>query len=70
MWREEPMEQLKGRAVLLRNFQVQKTFYGWNSGKCLAIAKAAVEVMLSGKDTEDIQAGIAIIILLCCISFF
>ena len=35
------------------------------------MTNAAVEVKLSGKDTEGIQAEIGIIyVLLCCISFF
>ena len=44
--KSRPFEKLSGT----------KTFYGWNSGKCLVFAKAAVEVMLSGRDTEDISA--------------
>ena len=50
------MEQFRKRAVFLKKLSGTKTFYGWNSGKCFGFAEAAVEVMLSGKDTEDIQA--------------
>ena len=55
------MEQLKGRAVLLRNFQVQRPFMDGTLESAWQFAKAAVEVMLSGKDTEDIQAEFGII---------
>ena len=48
----------KEEPSFLRNFQVQIPFMDGTLESAWSIAKAAVEVMLSGKDTEDIQAEI------------
>ena len=58
------MEQFEERAVLQRNFQVQRPSIDGTLESAWLNAKAAVEVMLSGKDTEDIQARIAIIFII------
>lgn len=47
------MEQSKRRAVFLRNFQVQRPFMD-GTLESAWFYQAAVEVMLSGRDTEDI----------------
>ena len=61
---------LKKEPFFRETFRYKRPFMDGTLESAWLNAKAAVEVMLSGKDTEDIQAGIAIIILLCCISFF
>ena len=60
------MEQSEKIAIFRRNFQVPIPFADGTLESACVFTQAAVEVMLSGRDTEDIQADFQ----RSCMSFF